>query len=411
MYVLCKNNKTLVLRCLATALLQCGEESLTVVLTSRMHRNSVFSSERWNELTLCFLLDFVDGFSAAGVGDSRDGRLCFTFASLGSLFTDVVSKGSCPGILESKLRSIFTHRDLSSSYSLSGDRSSFCTIGIGEKSCSSKSLLVWSMDVLLPLLVKLLTLRMLLPESFTLTLLPDPVQAGNTLACKLSSWSVFESEVDESVSMNSRDLGTILLGPLYFFFSEVRPVLVRGSFLGAVFPTAALVRTFGCSGGSCVSFSLGVLLVLFGLGQLYSSTLEVLSTFLGCFFPVVLCEVGSLWAGDFCLELFASGVFWATRGLAFSRMGLRITRSLESVGGRLLLSFPLFGPSACWLLWAWELVSLWGSFWLLMMVLLWGFTLFSHLSSCHLFVEGGSGCSLKNDKEQISDRSNAFPFK
>lgn len=46
-----------------------------------------------------------------------------------------------------------------------------------------------------------------------------------------------------------------------------------------------------------------------------------------------------------------------------------------------------------------------------MMVLLWGFTLFSHLSSCHLFVEGGSGCRLKDDKEQISDRSSAVAFK
>lgn len=352
-------------------------------------------------LTLCFLLDFVEGFStAAGVGDSRDGRLCFTFASLGSVFTDAVSKGSCPGILDNKLRSIFTQRDLSSSYSLSGDRSSFCTIGIGENSCSSKSLLVWSIDVLLPLLVKLLTLRMLLPESFTLMPLAGPLQAGNILACKLSSWSVLESEVEESVSINSRDFGTILLGPRYFFFSEVSPVLVRGSFRGAVFPTDAFVRTFCCSAGSWVSFSLGVVLVLFGLGQLYSSTLEVLSTFLGCFFPVVLCDVGSLWAGDFCLELFASGVFWATRGLAFSRMGLRIALSLESVWGR-LLSFPLFCPSACWLLCDWELLSLWVSFWLLMMALLWGFTLFSHLSSCHLFVEGGSGCRLRNKREPI----------
>lgn len=86
--------------------------------------------------------------------------------------------------------------------------------GGGEKAVSS--LLVDKL-LLLPL-VKVLSVRLALEVSLDL----EVMQGGSTLICRVSSWSVLESDVDESVSINSRDLGTIFPGPLYFFFSVAR---------------------------------------------------------------------------------------------------------------------------------------------------------------------------------------------
>lgn len=99
---------------------------------------------------------------------------------------------------------------------------------------------------------------------------------------------MLESDVDESVSMNSRDFGTILPGPRYFFFSAAKGMLGLGSFLGTGLWAAALLRPLGGSGSSMLSFSLGVLLEIFGLGQVNSSMLGFFSTLLGCFLPIVL---------------------------------------------------------------------------------------------------------------------------
>lgn len=76
--------------------------------------------------------------------------------------------------------------------------------------------------LLLLLLVKVLRVRLALDVSLGLEVLPpEEMQGGGTLICRVSSWSVLESDVDESVSINSRDFGTIFPDPLYFFFSVV----------------------------------------------------------------------------------------------------------------------------------------------------------------------------------------------
>lgn len=50
------------------------------------------------------------------------------------------------------------------------------------------------------------------------------------------------------------------------------------------------------------------------------------------------------------------------------------------------------------------MVSMGVSFWPQINDLFWDVTLFSHLSSCHLLVEGGSGCKLRNSNKY------EFPF-
>lgn len=355
--------------------------------------------EHWT-LALCFLLDLL-GFFSAGIEAGDCCRLCLTLTSRHSAFVGGGSGGSCPGIRDRKLSSILTQRDLMSSKSLSGDKSSFCTMGMGEKMGSSRrSEAPGSGIEVLLVLVRLLTLRILLLQSLDFRLMVlGPGQGSWTLVN--SSGSEWHSDEEDSVSMNSLDLGMILLGPRCFFLSwtgvifvgAVFVVVVRGSFLGAVLTPGPLPLGFGGSKGGG-SFSFGVELEFPGLGQLCSSLLEDRSTFLGCFFPVLfLGGASSTEAGDFTLVLLLSGAFWPVLGLVFSRIGLSNVLSLGSAGASAVLGLLLLELwlSEAWLSSGWELLSPWLSDWVLISALLWGLTLFSHLSSCHLFVDGGSG--------------------
>lgn len=366
-------------------------------------------------LALCFLFDLLVGFS--GMMEAGDCcRLCLTLGSRHSALVGGGSGGSCPGIRDRRLSSILTHSDLMSSKSGSGDRSSFWTMGMGEnRGSSSESVAPGSgMEVLL-VLARLLTLRILLLQSLDLRLrLLGP---GQESTFDSSSGSEWHSDEEDSVSINSFDLGMILLGPRCFFLSGtvvlvvvmvvgtvvgtvvgvgagVGAAVVRGSFLGAVLPPGALpLGLTGSKGGG--SFSFGVVPEFPGLGQLCSSLLEDRSTFLGCFLPVLLLDgARSTVTGAFTLVPLPSGAFWLVLGLAFSRTGLSSALSLGSACAKAVLGLPLvqLWLSAAWPSSGWEILSPWFSGCVLVRVLLWGFTLFSHLSSCHLFVDGGSGC-------------------
>lgn len=245
-----------------------------------------------------------------------------------------------------------------SSKSRSGDRSSFCTIEMGEnKGSSSRSVAAGSGIEVLLVLARLLTLRILLLQSLDLKFkLLGPGQGRCTF--ESSSGSEWHSDEDDSVSINSLDLGMILLGPLCFFLSGTVLIVLEaagvvmvvdlGSFLGAVFPPEAFPLGLGGSKGGG-SFSFGVVLELTGLGQLCSSLLEDCSIFFGCFLPVLLLEGGRS-AGAFTLVPLPSGPFWPVLGLAFSRMGLSKTRSLGSVCARAALGLLLL---LLWLSEAW----------------------------------------------------------
>lgn len=195
-------------------------------------------------------------------------------------------------------------------------------------------------------------------------------------------------------------------------------VVLRGSFLGAIFPLWVLVLDLGVSRGRVGgggSFSLGGLvetLEWVGLGQggwscCWSSRLDERSTFLGCFFPVLrLGAVGSAPAtpGNLPFDLCPSGTLWPALGLALSLPGLRSPRGSlgsgrDKEGGGLpgLVLTPgaeLSGArSRVWP--GWELTgTTWLSCWGVTRDLLWGVTLFNHLSSCHLLVDGGSGSGV-----------------
>lgn len=308
--------------------------------------------QRERALTLCFLFDLLVGFSdGMEAGDCC--LLCLKLVSRHSALVGSGSGGSCPGIRDRRLSSILTHRDLMSSKSRSGDSSSFCTMEMGEnRGSSSRSVAAGSgMEVLL-VLARLLTLRILLLQSLDLKFrLLGPGQGRCTF--ESSSGSEWHSDEDDSVSINSFDLGMILLGPLCFFLSGavliaevvgaagVVTVVDRGSFLGAVLPPGALPLGLGGSKGGG-SFSFGVVLELTGLGQLCSSLLEDCSTFFGCFLPVLLLERGrSTETGAFTLVPLPSGPFWPVLGLAFSRMGLSKARSLGSACARAALGLLL----------------------------------------------------------------------
>lgn len=354
------------------------------------------------QLTLCLRLPLGAGFSAAA---AAVWRLGFEAVSLWSGLAGAAWSELWPGTLDSKSRSIFTQRFFRFSWSRRGERSSVCMTGMGEKVGSSLLMDKLLLLLLLLPLIKVLRVRLAPHVSLDLAVLPPgAIQGGRTLICRVSSWSVLESDVDESVSMNSRDFGTILPGPLYFFFSEAKGMLGLGSFLGMGLWAVALLRPLGGSGSSTLSFSLGVLLVIFGLGQVNSSMLVFFSTFLGCFFPIVLWETVSIVADNLCFKAFVSGFFWVGRGRAFSLMRLRRGLSLGSAKTWLGLVFTLTWTSIGWMIGGGtDIVSMGVSFWPQINDLFWDVTLLSHLSNCHLLVEGGSGCRLRNSSKNEFD--------
>lgn len=345
--------------------------------------------------TLCLRLPFGAGFSAAA---TAVWRLGFEAVSLWSGLAGATWNELWPGTLDSKSRSIFTQRFFRFSCSRRGERSSVCMTGAGEKVGSS----LLMEKLLLPLLLtKVLRVRLAPQVSLYLAkLLPGAMEGGRTLICSVSSWSVLESDVDESVSMNSRDFGTILPGPLYFFFSVAKVIFGLGSFLGTGLWVVVLLRPLGGSGSSTLSFSLGVLLVIFGLGQVNSSLLVFFSTFLGCFFPIVLWEAVSIVADNLCFKAFVSKILWVGRGRAFSLTRLRRGLSLGSARTWLGVVFILIWTSIGWMMGGGtEIVSTGVSFWPQINDLFWDVTLLSHLSNCHLLVEGGSGCKLRKSSK------------
>lgn len=307
---------------------------------------------------------------------------------------------SRPGIRANRLSSIFTHRDFTSSKSRSGDRISLWATETGEKRCSSRrSGTPGSRTQVLPMLLMLRTSLDLGVERF------GPGHTRRDLDG--SSESEWHSEEDDSVSMNSFDFGVILPAPLCFFRSVIgvpeefgvaplvtvpdpvpEPMLDLGSFRGAVFPPGILLLGLGASGTGGGSFSFRVLME-FTAGRLQFVSSLFWSTFLGCFLPVLLLEgARSLQEPLLTLTDFPSGTFWLLLGLAFSRTGLSKVRVLGS--GRSRMGSGLLS-SVTWTSSGWEALGPRVSFWVLVRTLLWGVTMFSHLSSCHLLVDGGSG--------------------
>lgn len=205
-----------------------------------------------------------------------------------------------------------------SSGSLSGDRSSFSSIG--ENILCRKKLSSSSMEDLTGVL--------LLSEYLGVC------EEGGRLS--FSS----ESEDEVSVSMNSLDFWADLLEALYFFFSVVGRGEDLGSFfiLGFLEPLVAALCLFE---GIFVAMSTGVSLSI--LRPPLGSSTDVFSAFLGCFFPTVLLWVElSLWAGDFCLPRLLSEPFWV--GLE-SLPGVEEMESLDPPWSAYPLPVPWSRPS------------------------------------------------------------------
>lgn len=101
-----------------------------------------------------------------------------------------------------------------------------------------------------------------------------------------------------------------------------------------------------------------------------------------------------------CFKAFVSGVFCVGLGRAFSLIRLRRGLSLGTATDWLGFGFTLTWTSTgCIIGGGREMVSVGVSFWPQINDLFWDVTLFSHLSSCHLLVEGGSGCKLRNSNK------------